>query len=163
MSGCASTHRTIRRRYGASAYPLCPPNFSGRTLPVRLQRVSNRLTELMLTPQRSAVSWYVWPVSIACTMPCRRSSEYGFPIHAGPLSSGKLESQTAIRGNPHLIELSLLRRQFPVSRSFKTFAAICGDLVFEETLSYNAVLTSTTRMQSHPAAGRQGAGGRLKR
>src|ERR1700681_1700969 len=54
----------------------------------------------MLTPHCSAASGMVAPSSIAPTTRLRRSSEYGFAIHAGLLPAGSLNHIRAAMGIP---------------------------------------------------------------
>src|ERR1700730_16863108 len=54
----------------------------------------------MLTPHCSAASGMVVPPSIAPTTRLRRSSEYGFAIHAGLLPAGSLNHIRAAMGIP---------------------------------------------------------------
>src|SRR6202023_440336 len=54
----------------------------------------------MLTPHWSAASGMVVPPSIAPTTRLRRSSEYGFAIHAGLLPAGSLNHIRAAMGIP---------------------------------------------------------------
>src|ERR1700694_4741104 len=54
----------------------------------------------MLTPHASAASGMVAPPSIAPTTRLRRSSEYGFAIHAGLLPAGSLNHIRAPTGIP---------------------------------------------------------------
>src|SRR5450631_2334806 len=60
----------------------------------------------MLTPHCSAVSGMVAPSSIAPTTRTRKSSEYGFAIHAGLLPVGSLNHIRARRGIPLRFSLS---------------------------------------------------------
>src|ERR1700704_5651001 len=80
----------------------------------------------MLTPHCSAASGMVAPPSIASTTRLRKSSEYGFAIHAGLLPVGRLNhiragmgiSDSAFSGN------ALMSASLPVTlaRSFPTRA-----------------------------------------
>src|ERR1700681_444969 len=54
----------------------------------------------MLTPHCSAASGMVAPPSIAPTTRLRRSSEYGFAIHAGLLPAGSLNHIRTAMGIP---------------------------------------------------------------
>src|SRR5437762_7505303 len=54
----------------------------------------------MLTPHCSAASGMVAPLSIAATTRLRKSSEYGFAIHAGLLPVGSLNHIRAGLGIP---------------------------------------------------------------
>src|SRR5437773_358723 len=54
----------------------------------------------MLTPHCSAASGMVAPLSIAATTRLRKSSEYGFAIHAGLLPVGSLNHIRAGMGIP---------------------------------------------------------------
>src|SRR5437773_8257225 len=54
----------------------------------------------MLTPHCSAASGMVAPLSIAATTRLRKSSEYGFAIHAGLLPVGSLNHIRANMGIP---------------------------------------------------------------
>src|ERR1700682_6852848 len=54
----------------------------------------------MLTPHCSAASGLVAPSSIASTTRLRKSSEYGFAIHAGLLPAGSLNHIRAAMGIP---------------------------------------------------------------
>src|SRR3979411_1986634 len=54
----------------------------------------------MLTPHCSAASGMVAPPSIASTTRLRKSSEYGFAIHAGLLPVGSLNHIRASMGIP---------------------------------------------------------------
>src|SRR6202030_1506716 len=69
-------------------------------LPVSRWSLRKRTTELMLTPHCSAASGMVVPPSIAPTTRLRRSSEYGFAIHAGLLPAGSLNHIRAAMGIP---------------------------------------------------------------
>src|ERR1700674_5368835 len=59
----------------------------------------------MLTPHCSAASGMVDPPSIAPTTRLRRSSEYGFAIHAGLLPAGSLNHIRARLGIPFRFSL----------------------------------------------------------
>src|ERR1700688_4008591 len=67
-------------------------------LPVSRESLRKRTTELMLPPHCSAASGMVAPPSIAPTTRLRRSSEYGFAIHAGLLPAGSLNHIRAPMG-----------------------------------------------------------------
>src|ERR1700674_3188957 len=54
----------------------------------------------MLTPHCSAASGMAAPASIVSTTRLRKSSEYGFAIHAGLLPVGSLNQIRAGMGNP---------------------------------------------------------------
>src|SRR5712691_2312818 len=105
MSGCSATNRLTSSSCAATAYPLYPPSFAGLTLPVSRSSRRKRTTELRLTPYRSAASSKVAPCSISLTTRARKSSEYGFGMHAGLLPSEKLESYSLHHGNPHRFNL----------------------------------------------------------
>src|SRR2546430_10883751 len=71
----------------------------------------------MLTPHCSAASGMVAPLSIAATTRLRKSSEYGFAIHAGLLPAGSLNHIRAAMGIPdsafpgNALTLDRLRRR----------------------------------------------------
>src|ERR1700688_4601957 len=69
-------------------------------LPVSRESLRKRTTELMLTPHCSAASAMVAPPSIASTTRLRKSSEYGFAIHAGLLPVASLNHIRARMGIP---------------------------------------------------------------
>src|SRR5450759_3170346 len=89
ISGCSATNRLTSSSCAARAYPLYPPNLAGLTLPVSRCSLRKRTTELILTPSCSAVSGMVAPSCPAPTTRPRRSSEYGFAIHAGLHPAGE--------------------------------------------------------------------------
>src|SRR5665811_2008436 len=93
-------HRETGSISPAKAYPLYPPNLAGLMLPVSRCSLRKRTTELILTPSCSAVSGMVAPSCPVPTTRARRSSEYGFAIHAGLHSSTNLESDSFPQGNP---------------------------------------------------------------
>src|SRR5258707_11534628 len=82
----------------------------------------------MLTPHCSAASGMVAPLSIASTTRLRKSSEYGFAIHAGLLPVGSLNHIRARMGIPDsafsgnalvlkdAMDCLLARRGRPISR-----------------------------------------------
>src|SRR5580765_3574650 len=76
----------------------------------------------MLTPHCSAASGMVAPLSIASTTRLRKSSEYGFAIHAGLLPVGSLNHIRASMGIPdsafsgNALEESSLQRSPQLSK-----------------------------------------------
>src|SRR5712691_5764960 len=86
----------------------------------------------MLTPHCSAASGMVAPPSIAATTRLRRSSEYGFAIHAGLLPVGSLNHIRAGMGIPESAfpgnALGRQRRQNPCPAARALVEA--GEVVF---------------------------------
>src|SRR5450759_2936714 len=100
ISGCSATNCLTSSSCAARAYPLYPPNLAGLMLPVSRCNLRKRTTELILTPSCSEVSGMVAPSCPAPTTRARRSSEYGFAIHAALHSSTNVESDSFLQGNP---------------------------------------------------------------
>jgi hypothetical protein len=72
QSACSSNGETL------------PPLRLGSALPVSLQRLHQRITELTLSLNISAVSCRDAPLSTASTARSRKSVEYGFGINLAP-------------------------------------------------------------------------------
>ena len=101
MSGLASAApRITDANPSIRAERLSPPTRSGRMSPVARTRDVHRIALEMLTPKRAAAWRRDSPASTTANTRLRRSTDSGFVMPAGLLTSRHLESDSRSRVNP---------------------------------------------------------------